>query len=199
MESVWDYVMRRKPIFLGYFALFLVSVFASCSLLGGLLSREISNEPDASSEPSVVQENPQTIQYDNLILSPQAVAGLLPETAPNEISLSEPTQPSSIYIELAEPSSTSSPDSPEPSADSGVPAGPEDQPFGPNDLSTDNLSNTEAGQLAATDQPVDVPLTGTSEETSAQSPRKVSIFRAVLAVLLAVTALTLAGFGHYQS
>lgn len=177
MESVWDYIMRRKPVFLGYFALFLVSVFASCSLLSSLLPHEIPNEPHS------VQENPQTIQYDS-ILSPQAVASLSLETETKEISISEPTQPSLIYVELADPN---------PDSNAGHPAQTEDQPVEP-----DDIPNGTDQQLAAGDQAVEVPLTNTPESTS-QSSRKVSIFRTILAVLLSVTALTLAGFGLYQA
>lgn len=180
MESVWDYIMRRKPVFLGYFALFLVSVFASCSLLSSLLPHEIPNESHS------VQENPQTIQYDS-ILSPQAVANLSLETEAKEISVSEPTQPSLIYVELADPN---------PDSNAGHPAqteSPADQPVKPDD----NPNRTDQ-QLAAGDQDIEVPLTNTPESTS-QSSRKVSIFRTILAVLLSVTALTLAGFGLYQA
>lgn len=177
MESVWDYIMRRKPVFLGYFALFLVSVFASCSLLSSLLPHEIPNEPHS------VQENPQTIQYDS-ILSPQAVANLSLETETKEISISEPTQPSLIYVELADPN---------PDSNADLPTQAEDQPVEP-----DDIPNETDQQLAAGDQAVEVPLTNTPESTS-QSSRKVSIFRTILAVLLSVTALTLAGFGLYQA
>lgn len=177
MESVWDYIMRRKPVFLGYFALFLVSVFASCSLLSSLLSHEIPSEPNP------VRENPQTIQYDS-VLSPQAVANLSLETETKEISISEPTQPSLIYVELADPN---------PDSNADLPTQAEDQPVEP-----DNIPNETDQELAAVDQAVEVPLTNTPESTS-QSSRKVSIFRTILAVLLSVTALTLAGFGLYQA
>jgi len=181
MESVWDYIMRRKPVFLGYFSLFLVSVFASCSLLSSLLPHEIPNEPHS------VQENPQTIQYHDSVLLPQAVANLPFETETKEISISEPTQPSLIYVDLADPN---------PDFNAGLPAqaeSPADQPVKP-----DNIPNGTDQQLAAGDQAVEIPLTNTPESTS-QSSRKVSIFRTILAVLLSVTALTLAGFGLYQA
>lgn len=177
MESVWDYIMRRKPVFLGYFSLFLVSVFASCSLLSSLLSHEIPSEPNP------VRENPQTIQYDS-VLSPQAVANLSLETETKEISISEPTQPSLIYVELADPN---------PDSNADLPTQAEDQPVEP-----DNIPNETDQELAAVDQAVEVPLTNTPESTP-QSLRKVSIFRTILAVLLSVTALTLAGFGLYQA
>lgn len=181
MESVWDYIMRRKPVFLGYFALFLVSVFASCSLLSSLLPHEIPSEPHSA------QENPQTIQYHDSVLLPQAVANLSFETGTKEISISEPTEPSLIYVELADPDPGSNADLPAQSEN------PAEQPPEP-----DNIPNGEAQQTVATDQTVDVPLTSVPETTS-QSPRRVSIFRTILAVLLSVTALTLAGFGLYQA
>lgn len=152
--------MRRKPVFLGYFALFLVSVFTSFSLLDYLLPAQTVNEPN------IVQETP---QYRDHVLSPQAVANLSYDTTPSVISTSEPTQPNLLNIELADPA---------------------------NDLT--NSENSE--QLAVTDQPVEIPLTGTpQDESEIATPRKISIFRTVLAVLLAVAALTLAGFGLYQA
>lgn len=187
MESVWDYIMRRKPVFLGYFALFLVSVFASCQFLNSILSQ---NTP---SEPSVVQEKP---QYYDLVLSPQAVASL-PDEAAAEVSLSEPTQPSNLlYVELADPSNVSSPDNPTPSEDNGQPLVSNTLPDAGNQQLA--MADQPADNPLPSDQPVDVPLTSTPEATDA-SLRKVSIFRTILAVLLAVTALTLAGFGLYQT
>lgn len=167
MESVWDYVMRRKPIFLGYFALFLVSIFASCSLLNGLMPHKTTKEP------SVVQDNPQTIQYDNLILSPQAVASLPFEIVSHE---DPATSPHFVSVELAAPS----PEEPT--------AATHERPLENSDDKTGD--NQELAQ-ANSSQIAEVPLTS--------APRQVSIFRTVLAVLLAVTALTLAGFSLYQA
>lgn len=181
MESVWDYIMRRKPVFLGYFALFLASVFASCSFLSSLLPHEIPNEPNPA------QENPQTIQYHDSVLLPHAVANLPFETETKEISISEPTQPSLIYVEIADPNPDSNADLPAQVEDSA------DQPIEPN-----NIPSEADQQTVATDQTVDVPLTN-APEVAPQSPRKVSVFRTILAVLLSVTALTLAGFGLYQA
>lgn len=181
MESVWDYIMRRKPVFLGYFALFLVSVFASCSLLSSLLPHEIPSEPHP------VQKNPQTIQYNDSVLLPQAVANLSLEAGTKDISISGPTQSSLIYVELADPNPGLNLDLPTQSEN------PTGQPLEPN-----NVPNEGAQQTVATGQTVDVPLTS-APETTLQSPRRVSIFRTILAVLLSVTALTLAGFGLYQA
>lgn len=159
MGSVWDYIMRRKPVFLGYFALFLVSVFASYGLLNTIISQN-----SADSEQNIVQESPKTEDYDR-VLSPELVAALVAETDPqisNELNIPEPpisqnNPPSFVQIDIV-------------------------TPVEPDNIIADN-----------TQPSVDVPL------TSAPQRSQVSIFRTILAVLLAVTSLTLAGFGLYQT
>ena len=149
MESIWDYIMRRKPVFLSYFAVFFISGVISCQLLNNLLDK------NTISDPAIVQETPaDSLEYRNFVLSPQAVAGLEQDnlsaisTAPVQL----------IHIDIVDPE---------------TPAQIATQD------STANLADVE------------VPLTA--------APRRVSIFRTVLAVLLAVTSLTLAGLGLYQT
>lgn len=155
--------MRRKPVFLGYFAIFLVSVFASCQFLDSILSQS------PTSEPNIVQETNQDEQYDR-VLSPEVVATLpLLEAAvtpaDSETALPDPDHNASpalsfVQVDIVNPAPLQSP------------------------------------------EVVDVPLTNAPQnasEATATSPREISIFRTVLAVLLAVAALTLAGFGLYQA
>ncbi len=159
MGSVWDYIMRRKPVFLGYFALFLVSVFASYGLLNTIISQN-----SADSEQNIVQESPKTENYDR-VLSPELVATLVVETDPqisNELSIPEPpisqnNPPSFVQIDIV-------------------------TPVEPDNIIADN-----------TQPSVDVPLTSVPQRP------QVSIFRTILAVLLAVASLTLAGCGLYQT
>lgn len=178
--------MRRKPIFLGYFLLFLVSGFASCQFLNNLLPQ---TTPD---NPGIVQESPEeTPEYYDRILSPQAVAALeTPEDIPShEVSISEPSQPTDfVHVDIVSPNQ----DQPSP-VDPALDPEPAPNP-GPDLALTPDPGSDSDQQLASTDkttpdQPVDVPLTNAP----------VSIFRTVLAVLLAVTALTFAGFSLYQA
>lgn len=184
MESVWDYIMRRKPVFLGYFAIFLISIFASCGLLNTILSQNPANEP------GIVQETPKPENYDR-VLSPEMVANLTlsedgQSLASNSvISTSSPAQ-NFIHIDIANSSETPT-----------DPILPPDSVINNPETSNDaNQNQTIANQQSPT---VDVPLTGNPQADASSSPRKVSIFRTILAVLLAVTALTLAGIGLYQA
>lgn len=166
MENIWDYVMRRKPVFLGYFALFLVSIFASCQFLGNIVPK-LAN-------PDITQESPETPQtqnepqYYDRVLSPQAVAALsegsVIQTSPAETTFPDHSDNSLAFVqvEIASPVNPTSP--------------------------TDLYQPTNDSKTTL-QQPVEVPLTGAP----------VSIFRTILAVLLAVAALTLAGLGLYQA
>lgn len=178
--------MRRKSVFLGYLALFLVSVLASCQLLNSILSQNTTPE-----EPNIVQEIPQSEQYD-CVLSPEIVASLpAPETPSVPLGF--------VQVNIHNPEIL-----PEPSASSTDLEGATVDPTNPNQ----NLEIIAENPELANPNPVqdselaDIPLTGALQnmpETTSSSPRKVSIFRTILAVLLAVTALTLAGFGLYQA
>lgn len=189
--------MRRKSVFLGYFALFLVSVFASCQLLNSILSQNTTPE-----EPNIVQETPQSEQYDR-VLSPEIVASLPAPEIPSvplsfvQVDINNPLDNSEIL--------------PEPSASSVDFEGATVDPTNPNqnlEIITENSETVAENHESANPNPaqnpelVDIPLTGAPQnapEATSSSPRKVSIFRTILAVLLAVTALTLAGFGLYQT
>lgn len=208
MESAWDYVMRRKPIFLGYFVLFLVSCIASCQLLQNIIPSTTTSEPglvqqDPSSDS--VQSRPEL--YDR-VLSPQDVARLgLADDASHEVSLSEPTistpiisdptsnpdtHPGFVHVEVANPTDTQTPDStPTPDNTPSLSGDPtHDDAPSLDDLIAENPSDAARPDNPSASQPsADVPLTGGS----------VSIFRTVLAVLLAVSALTFAGYGLYQA
>lgn len=178
--------MRRKSVFLGYLALFLVSVLASCQLLNSILSQNTTPE-----EPNIVQEIPQSEQYDR-VLSPEIVASLpAPETPSVPLGF--------VQVNIHNPEIL-----PEPSASSTDLEGATVDPANSNQ----NLEIIAENPELANPNPVqdselaDIPLTGALQnvpKTTSSSPRKVSIFRTILAVLLAVTALTLAGFGLYQA
>lgn len=163
MESVWGYIMRRKPIFLGYFAIFLASIFASYGFLNSILPKS------AIVDSSVIQETPPQPYGD--VLSPAVVAGLASPEAP--VSAEPPSDT------LSEPSGSAA-------AESST----------PQNFIQVNIANPSP-PVDPTQPAVDVPLTNTPEESPAAA--QVSVVRTILAVLLAVAALTLAGLGLYQT
>lgn len=189
MENIWDYVMRRKPLFLGYLALFLISVFASCQLLSNIMPQ------NAIDEPSIVQEPPQPEQYDR-VLSPESVALLAaPEDTQDGSSDTVAPEPTIslnfVQVDVANPAH---------STDLADPTGPADPAHSTSPADAGLADPVSQISQSADGQPaVDIPLTGATSSSADVAPRKVSIFRTVLAVLLAVTALTLAGLGLYQA
>lgn len=177
MESVWDYVMRRKPVFLGYFLLFIVSGFASCQLLNNLLPQSSTNSaPAITVEPET--ETPQ-VEFHNQILSPQTVAEFNTDTN----TIVEPpvakTEISFVHVDVANPAPGES------STFNNEIATINPSDFGPSEPTNYPTADNTPSNPAE----VDIPLTG----------GRVSIFRTILAVLLAVTALTLAGFELYRA